>query len=191
MKTPAAIISCLLLALLAHADLKEVGYQLGPRLFRDGDSIKIETVRASSPEFRTGKTVAVKGSYTLLSHEEGRISIHVTQTDGDGQSTVAPEQQFVVKRGNGDFEVSIEIQHEGSLHVSFYPGEGGRGFGGVYFGKDSQMREIKDWTLDWYLDESPCGKFARGNFSYGATVAQRLIHQYAEGDLMENKASAR
>ena len=47
--------------------------------------------------------------------------------------------------------MNIQIQHEGYLHVTFYPSEGGSGFGGVYFGKSKQMNEIEDWTLDWYL----------------------------------------
>ena len=60
-------------------------------------------------------------------------------------------QQFEVKKGKGNFEVTIEIQHEGYLHVTFYPSKGGSGFGGVYFGKSKQMKKIEDWTLDWYL----------------------------------------
>ena len=98
-----------------------------------------------------GAIATVKGIYELESHNEGKVSIFLTQTEGDGRSSVSPMQQFEVKKGKGNFEVTIEIQHEGYLHVTFYPSKGGSGFGGVYFGKSKQMKKIEDWTLDWYL----------------------------------------
>lgn len=141
----------LLFTLVANADLKEVGYKIGPQLFREGDSIKIEEVKASSSKFDVGETVTVKGTYTLSSHPEANISLFVTQTEGDGKSKLQPEQQLAIHEGEGEFELSIDIRYEGHLHVAFYPIDGGRGFGGVYFGKSKQMKDIKHWTLDWYL----------------------------------------
>lgn len=141
----------LLFMLVANADLKEVGYQIGPQLFRDGDSIKIEEVKASSSKFEIGESVRVKGTYTLESHPDAKICIFVTQTEGDGKSKILPGQQLEIMKGEGAFELSIDIKHEGYLHVTFYP-TNGSGFGGVYFGESTQMKEIKDWTLDWYLD---------------------------------------
>lgn len=143
----------LLFTLVANADLRDVGYKVGPQLFRDGDSIEIKEVKASSSRFEIGETVTVKGTYTLESHPDAQISIFVTQAEGDGKSEVLPGQQLRIKEGEGEFELSIEIRHEGYLHVTFYPTDGGIGFGGVYFGKSKQMKEIKDWTLDWYLGE--------------------------------------
>jgi len=151
MKTIVTTSILFLLTLVAHAELRELGYTLGPQLFREGDSIKIEEVKASSSKFKIGETVTVSGSYTLKSKKEGKLSIFLTQKDDDGKSQISPEQQFKVKEGQGNFEVSIEIQHEGYLHLSFYPTDGGSAFGGVYFGKSKQMKEIEDWTLDWYL----------------------------------------
>lgn len=151
MKTIVTTALLFLFTLAAHAELREVGYTLGPQLFRDSDSIKIEEVKATSSTFKIGENVTVKGTYTLESHEAGKISIYVTQIKKDGRSKTSPEQQFEVKKGEGNFEVNIQIQHEGYLHVTFYPSEGGSGFGGVYFGKSKQMNEIEDWTLDWYL----------------------------------------
>jgi hypothetical protein len=142
----------LLFTLVANADLKEVGYKIGPQLFRDGDNIKIEEVKASSSKFEIGDSVTVKGTYTLESHPDAKISIFVTQTEGDGKSDILPGQQLEIKEGKGEFELSIDIRHQGYLHVTFYP-KNGSGFGGVYFGKSKQMKEIKDWTLDWYLGE--------------------------------------
>lgn len=154
MKTTATTTLLFLLTLVAHADLKEVGDKLGPQLFREGDSITIKAVKASSSKFQVGDTVTVKGSYTLESHEKGKLSLFVTQTEGDGRSQILPEQQFEVSQGKGDFEVSLHIRHTGYLHLTFYPADGGSGFGGVYFGQSDQMKEIEDWTLDWYLGGS-------------------------------------
>ena len=143
----------LLFTLVANADLREVSYKIGPQLFRDGDSIKIEEVKASSSRFQVGEKVTVSGRYTLSTHPEAQISIFLTQTEGDGKSEILPGQQMEIKEGDGEFELTVDIRHEGYLHVTFYPIDGGRGFGGLYFGKRKQMKEIKDWTLDWYLGE--------------------------------------
>ncbi len=137
----------------AHAGMRDVGFTLGPQLFLEGDRIKIEDVKATSSTFDVGTVVTVKGSYTLESHPEAKICIFVTQTEGDGKSKILPGQQREITKGAGDFELSIDIRHEGYLHVTFYPIDGGSGFGGVYFGKSKQMKAIKEWTLDWYLGE--------------------------------------
>lgn len=154
MKTIVTTTLLILLTFSAHASLREVEYTLGPKLFRDGDSIKIEEVKATSTKFKVGETVTVKGSYTLKSRKEANLSIILTQSEGDGESKILPGQQYEVREGEGDFEVTIKIRHEGYLHLTFYPTEGGSGFGGVYFGKRSEMKEIEDWTLQWYLEDA-------------------------------------
>lgn len=156
MKTIITTSLLLFFTLVANADLREVDYKIGPQLFRDGDSIKIEEVKASSSKFNIGDSVTVRGTYNLASHPNARISIFVTQTEGDGKSEILPGQQLEIKKGNGEFELSIDIRHKGYLHVTFYP-TNGSGFGGVYFGKSKQMIEIRDWTLDWYWSEPPLG----------------------------------
>lgn len=153
MKYIAIVPLFLISTLFANADLRDVSFATGPQLFRDGDNIQIEDVKASSSKFKVGEKVTVRGTYVLNSHPEANISIFITQTGGDGKSEILPGQQLKIKEGKGEFELSIDIRHEGYLHVTFYPVGGGSGFGGVYFGKSKQMREIKDWILDWYLGE--------------------------------------
>jgi len=153
MKTILSTALLFLFTLSAHAELHEVGYTLGPQFFREGDHIVIEAVEASSSRFQVGETVHVKGRYTLQSREEAKIGIFVTQITGEGRSSILPEQQCAVNKGEGEFEVTIQIRHAGYLHVTYYPVEGGSGFGGVYFGKSKQMKAIDDWTLDWYLND--------------------------------------
>ncbi|MGZ0655199.1 hypothetical protein ACWPKO_13705 [Coraliomargarita sp. W4R53] len=143
----------LVVTLIANGALKEVGYKIGPQLFRKGDNIQILEVWASSSKFELNEIVTVKGTYTLASHSDAKINIVVTQTEGDGKSEISPNQRLEIGEGTGAFELSIEIQHKGYLHVTFYPTDGGRGFGGVYLGAPKQMKEIKDWKLGWYLDD--------------------------------------
>ena len=140
-----------LLTVPAHADMQAVGYELGPQRFRPGDLIELLEVTATSTKFEVGETVTVKGRYTLASHPVANVSLFVTQTEGDGKSQPGALQRMKVEAGTGEFELTIQIQHAGYLHVTFYPVGGGRGFGGVYFGKRKDMAKIKDWTLDWYL----------------------------------------
>ena len=44
-------------------------------------------------------------------------------------------------------ELLEEIRRPGYLHVSLYPASGGSDFGGVYFGSEAQMSQIKDWNI--------------------------------------------
>lgn len=140
-----------LITLVACSDLRQVDYELGPQRFRDGDSIKIEAVKAASSDFKVGDIITVKGVYTLQSRKEAKLLISVTQTKSDGRSNLSPNQQIQVQEGKGDFELTIQIQHEGFLHISLYPKAGGPAFGGVYFGKPEAMKQIEYWTLDSYL----------------------------------------
>ena len=142
-----------LLPLVVTADLKEVSVALGPQLFRAGDRITIEDVRATSAQFKLGEVVMVKGSYTLASHPEANLSLYLTQTKRDGKRRIDPSQIVKVNAGSGEFEATITIRDEGALHLTFYPVGGGSGFGGVYFGSPEQMKAIKHWSLDRYLGE--------------------------------------
>jgi signal peptidase I len=151
MKPIVIVLLLLLFTLIANAELHEVRYDLGPQLFHDGDRIHIEKVQATSSGFEVGERVTVKGTYILESHPDAQIGLSVTQTEGGGRSKILPGQRLEIKAGGGEFELSIEIQHPGYLHVTFYPLDRGCGFGGVYFGTSRQMQEIRDWTFDWYV----------------------------------------
>ena len=61
-----------------------------------------------------------------------------------------PPQTLEVKRGKSEFELKLTIAHRGALHLTLYD-KSGRPFGGVYFGTAAQMRQIQDWSLDYYL----------------------------------------
>jgi tetratricopeptide (TPR) repeat protein len=137
------------------AALQRVAHVPGPGFFREGDSIAITNLLASSPEFKVGDTVKVTGRYMLSTKPKARLCLFVTATGkGGGSGSVTPEQEMQVSRGSGEFVLSETIREEGHLHLTFYDPDTGNSFGGFYFGTEQQMREIAEWNVkDWYLQE--------------------------------------
>lgn len=127
---------------------------LGPKAFRDGDVVEITDVRATSPKLEPGDSITVRGRVRLASQDEAQLGLYVTQAEGDGMEEVDPSQQVRVKRGRNEFELKATIAHRGALHLTLYDGAG-RPFGGVYFGTAQQMKQIEDWSLNYYLFGSP------------------------------------
>lgn len=58
-----------------------------------------------------------------------------------------PEQTMTVARGSGSFRLVKTMQHDGHLHVSFYPVPSGSSFGGVYFGQGEGVLRNKGWSV--------------------------------------------
>jgi RNA polymerase sigma factor (sigma-70 family) len=123
---------------------------LGPKAFRDGDVIEITDVRATSPKLEQGDSVTVHGRVRLASHDQAQLALYLTQTEGDGREEGDPSQTMLVKRGGGDFELRTTIRHRGFLHLTLYDQQG-QPFGGVYFGTARQMKQIENWSLEYYL----------------------------------------
>jgi len=132
--------------------LQPVTYVQGPSFFREGDSITITKVLASSPEFQVGDTVKVTGRYTLSSRPQARLCLYVTATSkNSGATPNVPEQEMKALQGSGDFVLSEPIREEGRLHLTFYDSETWHPFGGFYFGTEQQMQGIAGWNVkDWY-----------------------------------------
>jgi hypothetical protein len=124
------------------AGLVPVSFELGRKTFRRGDSITITEVLASSPHLAPGDRVIVRGTYVLASEERAILSISLTTSQQTGPTRVSPTQMMKVRQGEGDFEVSHQINHEGRLHLSLRP-ETGSAFGDVYFGTAAQMRGMR------------------------------------------------
>jgi hypothetical protein len=122
---------------------------LGPRRFREGDAIEITQVHATSPNLEPGDSVTVRGRFRLTSADNADLCLFLTQTDGDAPVAVQSSQTIAVKRGHGDFELKTTIRHRGFLHLTFYDATGNP-FSGVYFGTAPQMKQIADWSLDYY-----------------------------------------
>jgi hypothetical protein len=121
---------------------------LGPKAFRDGDVVEITDVRATSPRLEQGDSVTVRGRVRLASHDQARLCLYLTQTEGDGHEETDDSQEVEVRKGLVEFELKATIKHRGVLHLTFYD-RAGRPFGGVYFGTKEQMDRIKDWSVDY------------------------------------------
>ena len=68
----------------------------------------------------------VKGRYTLKSPDRARLYLYRT-TKKQVVSRTYPSQVTQVRKGTGDFSLEKPIQHDGYLHLSFYPAQGGGG----------------------------------------------------------------
>src|SRR3954470_18072726 len=124
------------LASLVHgaAALSSVPFATSQAQFASGDSITIQEVLATSPDFGVGDTVVVRGTYTLRSQPSAFIQIQLTSSVS-GPPYSPPFKNITA--GSGTFELEYVIQQVGSLHVTFYPSAGGSSFGGIYFASPS------------------------------------------------------
>jgi hypothetical protein len=80
-----------------------------------------------------GDSVVVRGQFNLQSRAQATVMVSLTVNAPGVSTPVAPSAYVDVNAGSGTFELAYEITQPGSLHVTFYPYEGGNSFGGVYF----------------------------------------------------------
>jgi hypothetical protein len=113
------------------ADLPQtVPFILGERDLRPGDDVTILGVRGDRARLEVGGRYCVWGRFVLRS--KPTASLCLWSTDGETEATEA--QRCATVTGRGDFAFRFRVRGPlGQLHVSFYPVEGGEGFGGVYF----------------------------------------------------------
>jgi hypothetical protein len=90
----------------------------------------------------------IKGTYTLASHDRAMLCASVTAANAaDGTATGLKVQNAIVDKGEGWFTLFLPMSYKGWPHVSFYPAEGGNGFGGAYFGTgDSVLQQSRTET---------------------------------------------
>ena len=130
-------------AFAAADDGSAVSLVVGPTHFKDGDSITIEQVVATTPNLAVGDKVTVRGRYELRTEEKAQLCLYVTTKEAVPVPTV-PSQQTEAKRGSGEFELTTRMTQPGFLHVSFYRVSNGKRFGSIYFGTEQQMKECND-----------------------------------------------
>jgi hypothetical protein len=135
--------------------LQPVYCTIGVKHFRNGDSINIDEVKATSPDLKKGDKVVVKGTYALASEPKASLGLFATSTKDSVPSQTFPEQRLEIAKGKGNFELSEILTCDGYLHVTFYSAITGKSFGGVYFGTAKQMKEIEHWQVrSWYGADS-------------------------------------
>jgi len=114
-------------------------FVIGPAYFQGADSIRIDAVEASSPDFLPGDRVVVRGWYDLSSRDSAELRLFIRSFQHPQYLTIKPEQFLMVHRGVGPFRFEWVVPLPGALYVAFYPEETGGPFGGVYFGSAGQM----------------------------------------------------
>ncbi len=121
-----------------------VNFEQGATQFSDGDNIAIAEIRGTSNTFGRGNFYRIEGTYALASHARATLAAYTTARDAaDGISTPSKVQSTVVNRGDGTFTLILPMTCKGWPHVSFYPADGGEGFGGNYFGTGDSV--LKQW----------------------------------------------
>ena len=133
----------MLVTVYSHPLPDEVRFEQGVTHFANGDQIKILEVSGTSDTFAPGNIYCIKGRYTLASRDRAMIAAYTTASDAEnGKSASLKVQSTVVDRGSGSFSLYLPMSYRGWPHVSFYPADGGDGFGGTYFGTgDSVLKE--------------------------------------------------
>ena len=127
-------------ASLPHA----VRVEQGATRFLDGDKITILEVRGTADTFAPGNIYRIKGTYSLASHDRATLAVYTTAMDAENaRSTPLKVQSTVIDKGDGTFTLFLPMTCRGWPHVSFYPADGGDGFGGNYFGTGDSV--LKCW----------------------------------------------
>ncbi len=102
-------------------------YETSWSSFQTGDEIIVTELRGTSPEIREGASYRVTGTYSLISQDSAML--HVYATNGEIKS----KQGDNVAQGSGTYAREFTLAKDGMLHLSYYPSDGGDGFGGIYF----------------------------------------------------------
>ena len=140
-----------LLTFLGITRAEEPSNVIGKAEFRPGDSIRITNVQ------RGDGFLTVTADYELASEPEARISLHITQTKGDGRSKTAATQSKTIQKGKGTVTLHHPTMGEGMPHVSFYPTKGGSVFGGVYFGTAAEAAASQKMKWSMTATSAPTG----------------------------------
>ncbi len=145
----------------------EVPFVVGASRFKNGDKIEILEVRGTAETIKPGNIYWIKGTYTLRSHDRAMLAAYTTAMDAaNGTSPSLSVQSTNVDRGEGTFTLFLPMSYRGWPHVSFYPTDGGEGFGGIYFGTGDSV--LENWSEVYGSDDTRSAeshaKVGRGKF---------------------------
>ena len=160
-----------------------VRFEQGATQFIEGDDITVTEIRGTAETFMPGEKYWIKGTYTLASRDKATLAAYTTAADvANGKSKSLKVQSTVVERGTGTFNLVLPMLCKGWPHVSYYPRNGGSGFGGNYFGTGDSV--LKKW---WGSDKSKVIVAGNSNaataliFPYAPKLEQGATH-FLDGD---------
>jgi hypothetical protein len=114
----------------SSAPLHAIKFEVRRAAFAPGDDVQVDAVLSERDDITEGGSYVVRGRYTLRSRERAHLALFSTS----GESAVTPAR-VVVEAGSGAFEFRVVVRRAGYLRVSFYPTDGGDGFGSATFGR--------------------------------------------------------
>lgn len=144
-------------------------YQPNWAHFQPGDSIEILEVRGTEPDFQKGHRYYVRGRYVLASHKSAEL--HVYATNGEVRSDQGP----AVAKGAGEFVRTFTLLQTGDPHVSFYPVDGGDGFGGTYFKRAGSLNWRSAFNQVYFLNDNQVLKRVAPPF-----IPERMNYYFAD-----------
>ncbi len=124
-------------------------FTLGQSSFRDGDSIRINSIQT------TAETITVAVDYELASEEEASIALFITVKDS-GPTPVDPRQRAMIKKGKGSVVLVHPNPQPGMPHVTFYS-KAGKSIGGIYFGTKEEAAASKAMNLNYMSASASSG----------------------------------
>lgn len=123
---------------------QDLSFELGDAEFFGGDQIQIKSLRGDRPALEVGGRYEVRGRYRLQSLQEASILFSFTaRQKGDGVADLGPRSTTILRKGEGDFVLSVQAPYPGYPHVTFYRTDTRRPFGGVYFGSGQWLLRKK------------------------------------------------
>jgi beta-lactamase regulating signal transducer with metallopeptidase domain len=159
-----------------------VKFEQGATAFFDGDKITVLEVRGTADTFTPGNIYWIKGTYSLASHDRATLAAYTTAMDAENATGYSfKAQTTVINQGNGTFTLFLPMSCRGWPHVSFYPADGGSGFGGSYFGTGDSV--LKQWwgskEKDRKLTSAPPGlsNVENANDHQSKSVPSRTDHE--------------
>jgi len=118
-------------------------FELGSNTLKEGDALIIKQILSSSPDFKPGDAITVKGRFKLSSQPTATLLLTTTATQGDGRSNTTKEQRITVSKGSGEFDLTYTTPHHGCSHLAFYDTATGQSLGGLHFGTEEQIEEME------------------------------------------------
>jgi hypothetical protein len=157
----------------ATADFPHVvRFKQGAARFLEGDDITIQEIRGTAETFSPGNIYRIVGTYKLASHDKAMLAAYTTASNAaDGRSRSLKVQHMYVDRGKGMFTLFLPMSYEGWPHVSFYPSDGGEGFGDNYFGTGGFVLKKGWWSKQKDQKESGASKAEKAPGTIGFFVS--------------------
>ncbi len=124
-----------------------VRFEVGGTQLRNGDRITIDEIHGTSDKVAVGNLYEIKGTYTLASLGQARLTADITSSD-PRHFPPMNTQTMTVDKGDGHFTLYLYMWCEGNPHLSFYPMDRGSSFASVYFGTGESVLKHVSWLDD-------------------------------------------